>query len=117
MAYPRAFTAEGRPIPAPFGPQEINRLDPRRTARRDRAGGKIAQTLSLHRIEGTPDPDLHSDPRPARAAGRACQRGRAERPVHAHRAAGTDPGLARTLSVTGVVLGVSHGSAGSLPEP
>ena len=121
MAYSCAFTTDGRPIPARFELQEISRLDGP-INRYERAGeialgGEIVQIRSLHQIEGTAIPT--STP----IGYLFQQRGRPVGVVELNGAPalivpeGTDPGLARTLTVAALALGLFQDPANSTLDP
>ena len=113
MAYGCEFTAEGRAFPARFELQEAQSdvLKPYERRGEIALGGEIVQIRSVHRIEGTSLPTLapigylfEQDGRPVGAVELN------GKPVLIL-PAGTEPGLARTLTVAALALGVLYDPA------
>ena len=115
MAYRCEFTAEGRPFPARFELQEAQSdvLTPYERRGEIALGGETVQVRSVHHIEGTRMPTLapigYAFSQDGRPVGAVELNGK---PVLIL-PAGTDPGLARTLTIAALALGVLYDPANS----
>ena len=113
MAYRCEFTAEGRPFPARFELQEAQSdvLTPYERRGEIALGGETVQVRSVHHIEGTRMPTLapigYAFSQDGRPVGAVELNGK---PVLIL-PAGTDPGLARTLTIAALALGVLYDPA------
>ncbi len=113
MEYRCEFTADGRPFPARFEVHEVQAdpLEPYRRAGEISLGGETVQIRSLHTLVGTSLPAqaplgylFEQDGRPVGAVELN------GKPVLIL-PAGTDPGLARTLTVAALALGLLYDPA------
>ena len=116
MAYGCDFTAEGRPFPAYFELQEwqSDMFKPYERRGEIALGGEVVQIRSLHRIQGSRLPTMapigylfEQDGRPV---GAVELNGKPALIVPT----GTDPGLARTLTIAALALGVLYDPANSI---
>ena len=115
-AYGCDFTAEGRPFPAYFELQEwqSDMFKPYERRGEIALGGEVVQIRSLHRIQGSRLPTMapigylfEQDGRPV---GAVELNGKPALIVPT----GTDPGLARTLTIAALALGVLYDPANSI---
>jgi hypothetical protein len=116
MVYGCEFTAEGRPFPARFELRESQSdvFQPYERHGEIALGGEIVQIRSLHRIAGTRLPTMapvgylfEQDGRPV---GAVELNGKPALVLPA----GTEPGLARTLTVAALALGVLYDPASAV---
>lgn len=118
MAFRCEFLAAGHPFPARFELQEVNRGLGGALSREERRGeialgGEIVQMRSVHKIEGSglavASPIGYVFEQDGRAVGAVELNGKARLFIPQ----GTDPGLARTLTIAGVTLAVFWDPANS----
>jgi len=116
MAYGCDFTAEGRTFPARFELQEVQQdvLKPYERRGEIALGGEIVQIRSVHRIEGTRLPTLapigYVFEQQGRPVGAVELNGKPALILPA----GTEPGLARTLTIAALALGVLYDPANDI---